>query len=81
MNSFLAGLFGARAESETRVQAVRNFTQLCMEGYYDGTTFHRIVKDFMVQGGDPTGDGQGGQSIYGRTFKDEFHSRLKFSHR
>jgi hypothetical protein len=41
-------------------QAVRNFVQLCLEGYYDGTTFHRIIKDFMVQGGDRTGTGEGG---------------------
>jgi len=61
--------------------AVRNFVQLCLEGYYDGTAFHRIVKDFMVQGGDPTGTGEGGESIYGRPFKDEFHSRIKFNHR
>ena len=37
--------------------ATRNFIQLCMEGYYDNTTFHRIIKDFMAQGGDPTGTG------------------------
>jgi peptidyl-prolyl cis-trans isomerase SDCCAG10 len=61
--------------------AVRNFVQLCFEGYYDGTPFHRIIKDFMVQGGDPTGTGNGGESIYGRPFKDEFHSRIKFNHR
>eukprot|EP00347_Sterkiella_histriomuscorum_P018523 403345186 len=60
----------------------RNFLQLCLEGYYDQTIFHRIIKGFMVQGGDPTGTGQGGQSIYnGKPFQDEFHSRLKFSHR
>jgi cyclophilin family peptidyl-prolyl cis-trans isomerase len=63
------------------VQAVRNFAQLCMEGYYDGTIFHRIITDFMVQGGDPTGTGQGGESIHGRPFRSEFHSRLKFTHR
>ncbi|PRW58227.1 peptidyl-prolyl cis-trans isomerase CYP57 [Chlorella sorokiniana] len=62
-------------------QATRNFVQLCVEGYYDNTIFHRIIKDFMVQGGDPTGTGNGGESIYGRPFKDEFHSRLKFNHR
>lgn len=42
------------------MQAVRNFVQLCLEGYYDGTIFHRMIKDFMVQGGDPTGTGAGG---------------------
>ncbi|XP_071737052.1 peptidyl-prolyl cis-trans isomerase CYP57 [Rutidosis leptorrhynchoides] len=62
-------------------KAVRNFVQLCVDGYYDGTIFHRIIKSFMVQGGDPTGTGTGGESIYGETFGDEFHSRLRFSHR
>lgn len=62
-------------------QAVRNFVQLCMEGYYDGTVFHRILKDFMAQGGDASGSGAGEESIYGHPFPDEFHSRLKFSHR
>lgn len=61
--------------------ACRNFVQLCMEGYYNGTIFHRMVKDFIVQGGDPTGTGQGGESIYGHPFKDEFHQRLKFCRR
>jgi peptidyl-prolyl cis-trans isomerase SDCCAG10 len=61
--------------------ACRNFVQLCMEGYYDNLLFHRIVKKFIIQGGDPTGTGQGGESIYGKPFRDEFHSRLRFSHR
>ncbi|GJP60968.1 hypothetical protein CLOP_g18182 [Closterium sp. NIES-67] len=55
--------------------------RLCLEGYYDNTIFHRIIPGFMVQGGDPTGSGTGGESIYGEPFKDEFHSRLRFSHR
>uniref|UniRef100_A0A4W4FG71 Spliceosome-associated protein CWC27 homolog n=1 Tax=Electrophorus electricus TaxID=8005 RepID=A0A4W4FG71_ELEEL len=67
--------------SKEAPKACRNFTQLCMEGYYDGTIFHRVVPDFIVQGGDPTGTGTGGQSIYGRSFKDEFHSRLRFNRR
>ncbi|KAJ7548364.1 hypothetical protein O6H91_07G008900 [Diphasiastrum complanatum] len=62
-------------------KTVRNFVQLCMEGYYDGTIFHRIIKTFMVQGGDPSGTGTGGESIYGSMFPDEFHSRLRFNHR
>ena len=62
-------------------QAVRNFVQLCMEGYYDGCVFHRLLKDFLIQTGDPTGTGRGGESAYGRPFKDEFHSRLNFTHR
>lgn len=59
----------------------RNFIQLCLEGYYNGTIFHRIVKGFIAQGGDPNGDGTGGESIYGGTFKDEFHQRLRFARR
>jgi len=61
--------------------ACRNFVQLCMENYYDATIFHRLVPGFIVQGGDPTGSGMGGESIYGEAFKDEFHSRLRFTHR
>uniref|UniRef100_A0A1I7XT30 Spliceosome-associated protein CWC27 homolog n=1 Tax=Heterorhabditis bacteriophora TaxID=37862 RepID=A0A1I7XT30_HETBA len=61
--------------------ASRNFIQLCMEGYYNGTIFHRLVKGFIIQGGDPTGSGHGGESIYGEPFKDEFHQRLRFNRR
>lgn len=49
--------------------ACRNFVQLCMEGYYDDAPFHRIVKGFIVQGGDPSGTGDGGESVYGAPFK------------
>lgn len=60
----------------------RNFLQLCLDGYYDNTVFHRLVKGFILQGGDPTGTGQGGESSYdGEPFADEFHSRLKFNRR
>ncbi|KAG7202887.1 hypothetical protein KM043_010035 [Ampulex compressa] len=62
-------------------KACRNFIQLCMEGYYDNTIFHRVMKGFIAQGGDPTGTGEGGESIYGQTFKDEFHTRLRFCRR
>lgn len=62
-------------------KACRNFIQLCMEGYYNGTIFHRVVPGFIVQGGDPNDDGTGGESIYGAPFKDEFHSRLRFNRR
>ncbi|CAG5125701.1 unnamed protein product [Candidula unifasciata] len=67
--------------SKEAPKACRNFVQLCMEEYYNGTTFHRVVKDFIVQGGDPTGTGTGGESIYGAPFKDEFHTRLRFVRR
>ncbi|CBY37692.1 unnamed protein product, partial [Oikopleura dioica] len=56
--------------------ACRNFVQLCMENYYDATIFHRLVPGFIIQGGDPTGTGMGGESIYGKPFKDEIHSRV-----
>jgi len=54
--------------SKEAPKACRNFVQLCMEGYYDGTIFHRLVHDFIVQGGDPTGTGHGGESVYGKAF-------------
>ena len=50
-----------------------NFLALAASGTYDGTLFHRLMPGFMVQGGDPTGTGKGGQSIWGGTFGDEFH--------
>lgn len=60
----------------------RNFLQLCLDGYYDNTVFHRLVRGFILQGGDPTGTGQGGESSYdGAPFADEFHSRLKYTRR
>ncbi|NXL10326.1 PPIL1 protein, partial [Mesembrinibis cayennensis] len=57
----------------------KNFAELCRRGYYNGTKFHRVIKDFMVQGGDPTGTGRGGASIYGKQFEDELHPELKFT--
>ncbi len=54
---------------------------IALEGYYDQTSVHRIIKDFMVQLGDPSGTGEGGESIWGKPFKDEIHSRIKFNHR
>lgn len=53
-------------------KTVANFIGLAKDGYYDGVIFHRIIKDFMIQGGDPTGTGMGGESIYGAAFEDEF---------
>ncbi|KAJ3681545.1 hypothetical protein LUZ60_016034 [Juncus effusus] len=55
----------------------RNFVELSRRGYYDNVKFHRIIKDFIVQGGDPTGTGRGGESIYGSKFEDEINRELK----
>ncbi|MCQ8265969.1 Cof-type HAD-IIB family hydrolase [Streptococcus suis] len=57
---------------EIAPKTVANFIALSKDGYYDGVIFHRIIKDFMIQGGDPTGTGMGGESIYGAAFEDEF---------
>ncbi|ORZ01059.1 cyclophilin-like protein [Syncephalastrum racemosum] len=55
----------------------KNFAELARRGYYDGVSFHRIIEDFMIQGGDPTGTGRGGTSIYGDKFEDEINPELK----
>ena len=52
-------------------KAVENFTTHAKNGYYDGLIFHRVIPDFMIQGGDPTGTGMGGESIWGKHFEDE----------
>jgi peptidyl-prolyl cis-trans isomerase SDCCAG10 len=62
-------------------QACRNFVQLALDRYYDNLIFHRVIKGFMVQTGDPTGTGTGGDSATGEPFADELHPRLKFNHR
>ena len=57
-------------------KTVKNFVELAKKGYYNGIIFHRVIKDFMIQGGDPTGTGMGGESIYGEKFEDEFDLTL-----
>jgi len=59
-------------------KTVENFTGLIEKGYYNGVIFHRVIDKFMIQGGDPTGTGRGGQSLWGGKFADEFNSHLKF---
>lgn len=53
-------------------KAVENFVTHSENGYYDGLIFHRVIQDFMIQGGDPTGTGMGGESVFGKNFEDEF---------
>lgn len=57
-------------------KTVKNFVELAEKGYYNGVIFHRIIRDFMIQGGDPTGTGMGGESIYGEKFEDEFSENI-----
>ena len=63
---------------EVAPKTAENFVTHAKNGYYNGVIFHRVIEDFMIQGGDPTGTGMGGESIYGRTFEDEF-SREAFN--
>ena len=57
-------------------KTVKNFVTHAKNGYYNGLIFHRVINDFMIQGGDPTGTGMGGESIYGSSFEDEFDPSL-----
>ena len=61
---------------EIAPQSVYNFVSLARSGFYDGLTFHRIIPGFMIQGGDPRGNGTGGESIWGGSFPDEFDPEL-----
>ncbi len=70
------GDISMRLFPEAAPKAVQNFLTHAKNGYYDGLTFHRVVEDFMIQSGDPQGDGTGGESIWGKDFEDEFDSKL-----
>lgn len=70
------GSFKVRFFSEEAPKAVENFKSLAKKGYYNGIIFHRVIKNFMIQGGDPTGTGTGGESIWGKDFEDEFSENL-----
>jgi peptidylprolyl isomerase len=59
-------------------KACENFKGLAEQGYYNGIIFHRVIKSFMVQGGDPTGTGSGGDSLWGEDFEDEFSPKVTF---
>ncbi|KAF1323926.1 Lrr-containing protein, partial [Globisporangium splendens] len=71
------GMFTVELYYEHAPKTCWNFAELARRGYYNNTIFHRIIKDFMIQGGDPTGTGRGGESVYGGKFEDEISKELK----
>lgn len=72
------GTIEVELKPEVAPKACENMVKLAKKGYYDGTVFHRIIKEFMIQGGDPTGTGAGGESIWGKPFEDECTSSVTF---
>lgn len=73
-----AGSFEVELYPDKAPKTVENFLGLAKSNYYNGTIFHRVIKAFMIQGGDPLGTGTGGQSIWGKSFQDEFSPSLTF---
>jgi cyclophilin family peptidyl-prolyl cis-trans isomerase len=71
------GTFEIELFAKATPKTVQNFVGLAEKGYYNGVKFHRVIEKFMIQGGDPTGTGRGGESIYGRPFEDEIVDSLK----
>ena len=72
------GVIEIQLMPEVAPKACENFIKLAEKGYYNGLIFHRVIKNFMIQGGDPTGTGAGGQSIWGKSFEDEFSPSVTF---
>ncbi len=72
------GTFEITLKPAIAPKACENMVKLAKKGYYDGVPFHRIIKQFMIQGGDPTGTGAGGESIWGKEFEDEVHDHVTF---
>ena len=70
------GVVKLRLFAAAAPKTVENFKGLIQKGYYNGLTFHRVIKDFMIQGGDPKGDGTGGESIWNKPFTDEYNANL-----
>ncbi|MEK5233012.1 peptidylprolyl isomerase [Lysinibacillus sp. FSL K6-0232] len=75
MNTTL-GTIKIKLFPEQAPKTVENFLGHAKSGYYNGIIFHRVIQDFMIQGGDPTGTGMGGESIWGDSFEDEFSNEL-----
>lgn len=71
------GLFEVELFAKETPKTVENFVGLATNGKYDGVIFHRVIADFMIQGGDPTGTGRGGESYWGGKFADEFNDSLR----
>lgn len=71
------GEISLRLFNEVAPKACENFITLAKRGYYNGVIFHRVIRDFMIQGGDPTGTGMGGESIWGESFEDEFDGNFR----
>lgn len=71
------GTIYIRFYKDAAPKAVENFLTHAKNGYYNGLTFHRVINEFMIQGGDPTGTGMAGESIWGTDFEDEFHENLQ----
>jgi len=72
------GIIEIKLFPEIAPKACENMIGLIKKGYYDGVIFHRVIKNFMIQGGDPTGTGRGGISIWGVPFEDEVNEDIKF---
>lgn len=72
------GVIEIRLMPEIAPKTCENFTKLVAKGYYNGLIFHRVIKGFMIQGGDPTGTGTGGESVWGKPFEDEVSPVVKF---
>lgn len=72
------GTIEAQLFAKAAPKTVENFVGLARKGYYNGIIFHRVIDNFMIQGGDPTGTGSGGESLWGESFDDEIVDTLKF---
>ncbi len=72
------GNFEVTLKSDVAPKTCENFVALVQKHYYDGIIFHRVIQKFMIQGGDPTGTGMGGESVWGKPFADECKASVKF---
>ena len=73
------GNFEITLKPDVAPKACENFIKLVDKGYYNGIVFHRVIRNFMIQGGDPTGTGSGGESFWGKPFVDECKTEIKFN--